>query len=149
MSEIKILGKNKRAYFDYFVEEELECGVCLRGTEVKSVREGRFSFNDCFAEISNGEVWMKNVLISEYAYGSYFNHDPARPKKLLLHKAEIKRLNRKVMEKGITLIPLLFYIKDNKVKVKLGLCKGKKLYDKRAAIRERDLQRETQRELHR
>ena len=147
MSGVKILAKNKKAYFDYYVEEEIECGVCLQGTEVKSVREGRFSFPDSFAEIINGEVWMRNVLISEYAFGSYFNHDPARLKKLLLHKDEIKRLKRKVDEKGVTLVPLVFYLNGDKIKVKLGLCRGKKLYDKRAVIRERDLARETQREL--
>lgn len=147
MSGQKVLAKNKKAYFDYFVEDEIECGICLQGTEVKSMREGRFSFPDSFAEIVNGEVWVRNLLISEYLYGSYFNHEPARLKKLLLHKDEIKRLKRKVDEKGVTLVPLVFYLKGNKVKVTLGLCKGKKLYDKRAVIRERDIARETQREM--
>ncbi|MBQ7612430.1 MAG: SsrA-binding protein SmpB [Spirochaetaceae bacterium] len=147
MSGQKVLAKNKKAYFDYFVEDEIECGICLQGTEVKSMREGRFSFPDSFAEIVNGEVWVRNLLISEYLYGSYFNHEPARLKKLLLHKDEIKRLKRKVDEKGVTLVPLVFYLKGNKVKVTLGLCKGKKLYDKRAVIRERDVARETQREM--
>lgn len=147
MSDIKILAKNKKAYFNYYVQEELECGIILQGTEVKSIREGRFSFPDSFAEIINGEVWAKNVHISEYSYGSYFNHEPNRPKKLLLHKDEIKRLSRKVDEKGVTLIPLAFYMKGNKVKLKLGLCKGKKLYDKRATIRDRDLARDMAREM--
>lgn len=147
MADIKVLGKNKKAYFNYFVEEELECGICLQGTEVKSMREGRFSFADSFAEIIKGEVWLRNVHISEYSYGSYFNHEPLRPKKLLLHKDEIKRLNRKVDEKGVTLVPLTFYLNGNKVKVKLGLCRGKKLYDKRASIRERDIARDTAREI--
>lgn len=147
MAEVKVLGKNKKAYFNYTVEEELECGLCLQGTEVKSLREGRFSFADSFAEIINGELWLRNLQISEYSYGSYFNHDPKRLKKLLLHKDEIKRLKRKVDEKGVTLVPLVFYLKGNKVKVKLGLCRGKKLFDKRASIRERDLARDTAREL--
>lgn len=147
MAEVKVLGKNKKAYFNYTVEEELECGLCLQGTEVKSLREGRFSFADSFAEIINGELWLRNLQISEYSYGSYFNHDPKRLKKLLLHKDEIKRLKRKVDEKGVTLVPLVFYLKGNRVKVKLGLCRGKKLFDKRASIRERDLARDTAREL--
>lgn len=147
MSEIKILAKNNKAYFNYFVEEEIECGIVLHGTEVKSLKEGRFSFPDSFAEIIDGEVWLRNLSISEYSYGSYFNHEPMRLKKLLMHKAEIKRLKRKVDEKGVTLVPLIFYLKRRKVKVKLGLCRGKKLFDKRATIRERDLDRDTAREV--
>ena len=147
MSDVKILAKNKKAYFNYFVEEELECGIVLHGTEVKSMREGRFSFPDSFAEIIDGEVWVRNLLISEYSYGSYFNHEPSRLKKLLLHRDEIKRLQRKVDEKGVTLVPLVFYLKGNKEKVTLGLCKGKKLYDKRAVIQERDLNRDMAREM--
>ncbi|MEL3907849.1 MAG: SsrA-binding protein SmpB [Treponemataceae bacterium] len=149
MSGIKILAKNNKAYFNYFVEEEIECGIVLQGTEVKSLREGRFSFPDSFAEIIDGEVWLRNFSISEYVYGAHFNHEPMRLKKLLLHKAEIKRLKRKVDEKGVTLIPLVFYLKGRKVKVKLGLCRGKKLFDKRAAIRERDLDRDMAREVRR
>ena len=102
MSDVKILAKNKKAYFNYFVEEELECGIVLHGTEVKSMREGRFSFPDSFAEIIDGEVWVRNLLISEYSYGSYFNHEPSRLKKLLLHREEKKRLQSKGDEKGVT-----------------------------------------------
>lgn len=150
MSEhsIKIIAKNKKAYFNYTVEDSLECGLVLQGTEIKSLREGRISFPDAFAEITAAEVWLKNFHISEYVYSSIFNHDPERPKKLLLHKDEIKRLTRKVEEKGYTLIPLEFYLKNGKIKVRLGVCKGKKLFDKRATIKERDIKRDMQRELH-
>ena len=142
----KIIAENRKARFDYFIEETYECGIALEGTEVKSVKNGNISFPDSFAEIKNGEVWVKNFHISEYAYSSIFNHNPDRPKKLLLHKEEIKRLNRKVEEKGYTLIPIEFYLKNGRVKVALGVCKGKKQYDKRATIKDRDLNRELQRE---
>lgn len=142
----KLIGQNKKARFNYTIEDSLECGIELRGTEVKSFREGNISFPDAFAEIIKGEVWVKGLHVSEYVYSSIFNHDPDRPKKLLLHRDEIKRLERKVTEKGYTLIPLDFYLKDGRVKVNLGVCKGKKMYDKRADIRDRDLHRDMQRE---
>lgn len=142
----KMIAQNKKARFNYTVTESLECGIELKGTEVKSVKAGNISFPDAFAEISNGEVWLKQLHISEYAFSSVFNHDPDRPKKLLLHRDEIKRLNRKVEEKGVTLIPLDFYLKNGRVKVNLGLCRGKKQYDKRSDIRERDIQRDMQRD---
>ena len=143
---IKMIAQNKKARFNYTITESLECGIELKGTEVKSVKAGNISFPDAFAEISNKEVWLKQVHIAEYSFSSVFNHDPARPKKLLLHRDEIKRLNRKVEEKGVTLIPLDFYLKNGRVKVNLGLCRGKKQYDKRADIRERDIRRDIQRE---
>lgn len=142
----KIIAENRKARFDYFIEDTYECGIVLEGTEVKSVKNGNISFPDAFAEIINGEVWVKNFHISEYSFSSIFNHDPDRPKKLLLHADEIKRLNRRVEEKGCTLIPLDFYLKDGRVKVTLAVCKGKKMYDKRAAIKDRDVQRDIQRE---
>ena len=142
----KIIAENRKARFDYFIEDTYECGIVLQGTEVKSVKNGNISFPDAFAEITNGEVWVKNFHISEYSFSSIFNHNPDRPKKLLLHKDEIKRLIRRVEEKGCTLIPLDFYLKDGRVKVTLGVCKGKKMYDKRAAIKDRDVQRDIQRE---
>jgi SsrA-binding protein len=142
----KIIAENRKARFDYFIEDTYECGIVLEGTEVKSVKNGNISFPDAFAEIRNGEVWVKNFHISEYSFSSIFNHDPDRPKKLLLHAEEIKRLTRRVDEKGCTLIPLDFYLKDGRVKVTLGVCKGKKMYDKRAAIKDRDVQRDIQRE---
>ncbi len=146
MADRKIIAENRKARFDYFIEDTYECGIVLEGTEVKSVKNGNISFPDAFAEITNGEVWVKNFHISEYSFSSIFNHDPDRPKKLLLHAEEIKRLTRRVDEKGCTLIPLDFYLKDGRVKVTLGVCKGKKMYDKRAAIKDRDVQRDIQRE---
>ena len=143
---IKLIARNKKAFFNYSVESKLECGIVLQGSEVKSVKEGKISFNDAFAEITNGEVFIKNFSISEYVYSSVFNHKPDRIRKLLLHKDEIKRLSRKVLEKGYTLIPLEFYLKNGRLKVELGLCKGKKLYDKRADIKERDIKRDMQRD---
>lgn len=144
----KIIAENRKARFDYFVEESYECGLELVGTEVKSVKNGNVSFPDAFAEIINNEVFLKNFHISEYVYSSIFNHDPDRPKKLLLHKEEIKRLVRKVEEKGFTLIPLNFYLVKGRVKVTLGVCKGKKQFDKRASIKDRDVQRDIQREFN-
>lgn len=146
MADRKIIAENRKARFDYFIEDTYECGIVLEGTEVKSVKNGNISFPDAFAEITNGEIWVKNFHISEYSFSSIFNHDPDRPKKLLLHAEEIKRLTRRVDEKGCTLIPLDFYLKDGRVKVTLGVCKGKKMYDKRAAIKDRDVQRDIQRE---
>jgi len=147
MSEgIKVIAVNRKARHDYTVDETYECGIVLMGTEIKSVREGKISFPDAWAEVENGEIWLRSFRIAENPFSSVFNHDPDRKKKLLLHKDEIKRIARKVEEKGYTLIPLSFYFKNGKVKVELGLCKGKKAFDKRAAIRERDIQREVSRE---
>lgn len=143
---IKIISENRKARFDYFIEDTYECGLSLEGTEVKSVKNGNISFPDSFAEIINNEIWLKNFHISEYAFSSIFNHNPDRPKKLLLHAEEIKRLTRKVEEKGYTLIPLSVYLKKGLVKVSLGVCKGKKQFDKRATIKDRDIQRDIQRE---
>ncbi|MCI5829360.1 MAG: SsrA-binding protein SmpB [Treponema sp.] len=143
---VKIIATNRKARFNYTVTDTFECGIALEGTEVKSVKAGNISFADSFALIENGEVWVQNLHISEYAYSSVFNHDPDRKKKLLLHREEIKRLQRKVDEKGFTLVPLDFYLKHGLVKVKLGLCKGKKEFDKRADIKDRDVKRELARE---
>jgi SsrA-binding protein len=138
----KIIAQNRRARFDYAVEETLECGIVLEGSEVKSLRAGKVSFPDGYATFENGELWLKNVHINEYSYSSVFNHDPDRPRKLLAHAHELKRLRRRVDEKGYTLIPLDFHFTKGRVKVELGLCKGKKLGDKRDAIKERDVKRE-------
>ncbi|MEE0999488.1 MAG: SsrA-binding protein SmpB [Treponemataceae bacterium] len=147
MSEgTKLIAQNKKARFNYSIEDTYECGIELQGTEVKSFKNGNISFPDAFAEIIKNEVWVKNLHISEYTFSSIFNHNPDRPKKLLLHKEEIKRLDRKVQEKGFTLIPLDFYLKNGRVKVKLGVCKGKKQFDKRSDIKERDIKRDLQRE---
>ena len=142
----KNIALNRRARFDYQVEETFECGVALLGSEVKSIREGRVSFGDAFAEVKNQEIWLNNFHISEYAQASMFGHDPDRPKKLLLHRQEIKRIDRRVREKGLTLIPLSIYLKHGLVKFELGLCRGKKAYDKRADIKARDVEREIRRE---
>ncbi|MDR1637021.1 MAG: SsrA-binding protein SmpB [Treponema sp.] len=150
MSEgIKIIALNRRARHDYAVEDSLECGIELLGTEVKSFRDGKISFPDAWAEISDGEVWLRSLRIAENPFSSIFNHDPDRKKRLLLHREEIKRLTRRVEEKGFTLIPLSFYFKKGRVKVELGVCKGKKTYDKRADIRERDVKRDVEREFRR
>ncbi|MBR5933112.1 MAG: SsrA-binding protein SmpB [Treponema sp.] len=146
MTESKKIAENRKARFNYSIEDSIECGIVLEGTEVKSVKAGNISFLDSFAEIINNEVFLKGFHISEYSYSSVFNHNPDRPKKLLLHQDEIKRLKRKVEEKGITLIPLDFYLKNGRVKVNLGLCKGKKMFDKRASIKEKDLDRSMQRD---
>ncbi|MCX7775718.1 MAG: SsrA-binding protein SmpB [Rectinemataceae bacterium] len=143
---VKIISLNRRARFDYHVEESLECGIELKGTEVKSIKDGRISYPDAYAEVKQGEVWLYNFHIAEYAFSSVFSHDPDRPKKLLLHRQEIKRIERRVREKGYTLIPLSVYLKHGLVKIELGLCKGKKLFDKRADIKARDLDREIRRD---
>jgi SsrA-binding protein len=147
MSEgVKIIAVNRRARHEYSVEDSLECGIELEGTEVKSFRDGKISFPDAWAEIEGDQVWLRSLRVAENPFSSIFNHDPDRKKRLLLHRDEIKRLRRKVEERGYTLVPLSFYFKKSRVKVELGLCKGKKLYDKRADIRERDLNRDVERE---
>jgi SsrA-binding protein len=147
MSEgVKIIAVNRKARHDYAVDDSYECGMELLGTEVKSFRDGKISFPDAWAEVVKGEVWLRSLRISENPFSSVFNHDPDRKKRLLLHRDEIKRIARKVDEKGYTLIPLSFYFKKGRVKVELGLCKGKKAYDKRADIRERDVKRDIERE---
>ena len=138
----KVIAENKKARFNYFIEDSIECGIALEGSEVKSIKAGNLAFPDSFAEIENGEVWIRNLHITGYA----FSPDPDRKRRLLLHKDQIKRLQRKTSEKGYTLVPISFYLKNGRVKVDLGVCKGKKQYDKRDAIRARDLQREASRE---
>jgi len=145
----KIIALNRKARHDYSVDDTYECGIELLGSEVKSFRDGKISFPDAWAEVVNKEVWLRSLKISENPFSSIFNHDPDRRKKLLLHKEEIKRIARKTEEKGYTLIPLSFYFKRGRVKVELGLCKGKKQYDKRADIRERDIKRDVEREFRR
>jgi len=143
---VKVIAVNRKARHDYSVDEAYECGIELLGTEVKSFRDGKISFPDAWAEVISGEVWLRSLRVAENPFSSVFNHDPDRKKRLLLNKDEIKRIHRKVEEKGFTLIPLSFYFKKGRVKVELGLCKGKKVYDKRADIRERDVKRDIARE---
>jgi SsrA-binding protein len=142
----KTLAVNKKAKFNYAVLESMECGIELKGTEVKSVKAGRFSFSDCYAKIDNKELWLAGLHITPYEFGNRFNHDPDRQRKLLVHSQELKRLQRKVREKGLTLIPLRFYLKRSMVKLELGVCKGKKLIDKREDIKQRDIKRDVERE---
>jgi len=133
--------KNKKAYFDYFIVKEVECGIVLTGTEIKSIRNGSANLKDTYARIKNGEVYILNMYIAKYNEGNQFNHEERRTRKLLLHKNEIDRLYDDVKLEGLTLIPLKLYFKGNHAKILLGLCKGKKLYDKREVIKERDLSR--------
>jgi SsrA-binding protein len=139
---VKDVVVNRKARHDYFIEETIEAGIALTGSEVKSLRAGKGQLKDSYARIKNGEAWLVQAHISEYTPAARFGHDPTRPRKLLLHKREIVRLASKVQEKGLTLVPLRIYFKRGKAKVELGLAKGKKLYDKRATIREREAQRE-------
>ena len=144
--EIKTLQTNKKAYFNYEVLEDLEAGISLAGTEVKSLRAGRFSFTDSYVKIDNGEMLLIGFTIQPYDKGSIFNHIADRNRRLLVHKQEIKRLRRKVEEKGLTLVPTKVYLKGNLVKVQVSLCRGKALHDKKETIKERDLSRQAQRE---
>ena len=132
---------NKKARFDYFIDEEIEAGIELVGTEIKSVRKGSVDLKDSFVHIKNGEVFLINTYIAHYEEANQFNHDERRSRKLLLHKKEIKKLQEKVKIEGFTLIPLKMYFKKNHVKVLIGVARGKKLYDKRETIKERDLKR--------
>ena len=140
---------NRRAYHDYFVDETYECGVVLLGTEVKSMRGGRCNLRDGFVRIDGHEAWLENVHISPYAQGNLMNHEPMRPRKLLLHRKQIATLIGKVKQKGYTLIPLRVYFLRNHAKVEVGLCRGKRQYDKREAIAERDAKREIERAMRR
>ena len=142
---IKPVAQNKKAYHEYFVEETYECGLCLKGTEVKSMRQGRVNLKESFCMIRNNEVFAEGMHISPYEQGNIFNTDPLRPKKLLLHKNEIRKLAGLVSRQGYTLIPLKVYLKDGRMKLELGLCRGKHLHDKRDSAAERDAKREMDR----
>ena len=133
---------NKRARFDYFIEEEIEAGIVLTGTEIKSIRDGKCNIKDCYGVIKNGEVFLLNMYIAQYKEGNIFNHEETRSRKLLLHKKEIKKITQAVEVGGYTLVPIKGYFKDNKFKILLGICKGKKNFDKRETIKERDIKRE-------
>lgn len=137
--------KNKKANFDYFIEDTIECGIELKGTEIKSLRKGSADLRDTFAIIRNGEVYVLNMYIAKYEEGNQFNHQERRTRKLLLHKREIRKLKEKIERDGYSLVPIKIYFVNNKAKVLLGVAKGKKLYDKRETIKERDLKRESQR----
>jgi len=143
---IKTLAVNKKARFDYSIIESFECGIALMGTEVKSMKEGRFSFANSYATVENDELWLIDFHITPYAFGNRANHEPLRRRKLLVHRKEIKRLKRATDEKGLTLVPLKFHLKRGMVKCELGIARGKKLFDKRDDIRKRDQKRELERE---
>src|SRR5262245_4727482 len=143
------IAVNRRARHDYFIEETIEAGLVLTGSEVKSLRAGKAQLKDSYGRIDRGEVWLFNAHISEYAAAAQFGHEPTRSRKLLLHRREIERLVGKVKERGLTLIPLRLYFKHGRAKVELGLARGKKLYDKRASIKERESKREVERAVRR
>ncbi len=142
---VKLIANNKKAYFDYFVLDKYECGIELFGTEVKSIRMGQCSIKEAWVRIQKGEVFVLGMHINPYERGNIFNKDPLRVRKLLLHKTEIQKLEGKLSEKGLTLVPLRVYLKGSLVKVELGLCKGKKNYDKRDSLQAKDSKREMER----
>ncbi|MCR4653086.1 MAG: SsrA-binding protein SmpB [Eubacterium sp.] len=142
---VKVVANNKKAYHDYFIDEKFECGIELHGTEVKSIRMGKCSIKESFVRIQDGEIYIYGMHISPYEKGNIFNRDPLRPKKLLMHKKEIRTLAGKIAQKGFTLVPVEVYFKDSRIKVQIGLARGKKLYDKRADIQKKDIRREAER----
>ncbi len=143
---IKLIANNKKAYHDYFIDEKYETGIELYGTEVKSIRMGKCSIKEAFVRIDKGEVWIYGMNISPYEKGNIFNKDPLRPRKLLMHRVEINKLDSKIAVKGYTIVPLQVYFKGSLVKVEIGLARGKKLYDKREDIAKKDQRRELERE---
>ncbi len=145
----KVIAQNEKARHDYSIEDVFECGIVLTGTEVKSLRMGRASLIDGFAMVDKGELWLSGVHIPEYTQGTWTNHTPRRDRKLLVHAAEIRKLSARMKEGGLTLVPLSLYFKDGKAKIELAVAKGKKVYDKRAALMERQAGREIEREVSR
>ncbi|MBN2053747.1 SsrA-binding protein SmpB [bacterium] len=139
--------KNRKAYAEYEILETYEAGIVLQGTEVKSIRDGKLSLKEAYAKVDRDEIWLVNCHVTPYDFGNRFNHDPLRPRKLLMHRQEIRRLIGKVRERGLTLVPLKVYFKRGRVKVELGLCRGRKMHDKRAVIRDRTIKREVEREM--
>ncbi len=144
---VKIIAQNKKAYHDYFVDEKFETGIALAGTEVKSIRQGNINLKDSYCKINNGEIFVVGMHISPYEKGNIFNKDPLRDRKLLMHKREILKLFNNIKKDGVSIIPLSVYLKGPVVKVEIGLCRGKKLYDKRESIAARDVKREIERNM--
>lgn len=144
---IKTIAQNRKAFHDYFIEDKVECGIALFGTEVKSIRQGKVNLKESWAQVRKGEIWVEGMHISPYEQGNIFNRDPLRSKKLLLHRPEIKKLDAQVMRQGFTLVPLELYLKNGRVKMLLGLCKGKQLHDKRESMAKKDSEREILRAL--
>lgn len=143
--DFQVIAVNRQAYHDFFVERTVEAGISLVGTEIKSIRDGKVNLRGSYAIIRNGELWLENAHIAVYEHGNRYNHEPLRNRKLLLHRREIEQLQAKVSAKGMTLVSLKLYLKHGRAKIELGLCRGKKLYDKREAIAERDVKREIER----
>ena len=146
---IKTVATNRKAYHNYLIQDSVEAGIVLTGTEIKSIRTGRVSLGDAYVKPGAGELWLLNAHIARYEAGSYLSHEPTRPRKLLLHRQQIDNLTSKVSEKGLTLVPLRLYIKGSIAKVEVALAKGKKLYDKRESIARREIEREIGRALKR
>jgi SsrA-binding protein len=146
---IKVITVNRQAYHDYEVERTIEAGIELMGTEIKSIREGKVQLRGSYAMSRKGEIWLENANIALYEHGNRYNHDPIRNRRLLLHRREINQLEARIATKGLTLVPLKLYLKGGHAKVELGLCRGKKLYDKREAIAKRDVQRDIERVVRR
>ena len=142
---VKPVAENRKARHDYFIEETYECGIELKGTEVKSMHQGKVNLKESFAHVKNGEMLVEGMHISPYDHGSYFNTDPLRPKRLLLHKNEIRKLSQQVQKQGYTLVPLSVYLKNGRMKLSLGVCVGKHLHDKRDAMAERSVKRDIER----
>lgn len=147
MSDRKVVANNRKAHHDYTLEETVEAGIALMGSEIKSIREGRVNLKDGYVDERNGELWLLNVHVSPYDQASIFGHDPLRPRKLLLHKREIARLITRLRERGYTIVPTQMYLKNGRAKVEIALARGKKLYDKRAAMAEKDSRRDVERAL--
>ncbi len=147
--DIRPISANRKAFHDFFIEEKIEAGIALVGTEVKSLREGRVNLRDSYAELRAGELYLVGTHISPYEQGNVWNHDPLRPRKLLLHGREIVRLEQKIKERGYTLVPTRLYFRGSRVKVEIGLARGKRQYDKRADLASRDAQRDIERALRR
>ncbi|EEH32169.1 SsrA-binding protein [Borreliella burgdorferi 29805] len=142
-----LLLENKKAKFNYFIEEKISCGIVLKGTEVKSIKAKKLSFNNSFASIKKEELWLENLHVSKYKEGNIFNHDELRPRKLLIKKRELQRLKKFKEKEGYTLIPISFYLKKSIIKVEVGICKGKKLYDKREILKQKSIKKDLSREI--
>jgi SsrA-binding protein len=143
----RVVTSNRRAFHEYFIDDTIEAGIVLRGTEIKSIRDGKISISEAYARIQNGELWLLGATIQPYTHGSYTNHDPDRPRKLLVHKSQIRQIRAELEQKGKTLIPLRVRLHDGKAKIDIGVAKGKKMYDKRQSESDRDASREIQRAL--
>ncbi|WNZ72263.1 SsrA-binding protein SmpB [Borreliella garinii] len=147
MNTNTLLLENKKAKFNYFIEEKISCGIVLKGTEVKSIKAKKLSFNNSFASIKKEELWLENLHVSKYKEGNIFNHDELRPRKLLIKKKELQRLKKFKEKEGYTLIPISFYLKKSIIKVEVGICKGKKLYDKREILKQKSIKKDLSREI--